>query len=231
MRITSRYCGSPTRTEYEDHTPIYEPNPTPSDQYKKAVAILKAKMKPNLDGSWELPLSMWLDRFRAPLKEIGFEIRINEKSLQREPAMKVTDERPLARVQALPDATVETVISEVLWNIGLTWIVHPDQIEILKIVDAKHKPVETETAGVAVGRTTEVGRYAAEFPHPRGLCDMHGNVWQWCENWFDQEHTKRVLRGGSWKSSPADCRAAHRIGADPERCENDCGFRVCFRLD
>ena len=40
-----------------------------------------------------------------------------------------------------------------------------------------------------------VGSFAA---NQFGLFDMGGNVSQWCEDWFDLEHTKRVMRGANW---------------------------------
>ncbi|HEV3439017.1 MAG TPA: formylglycine-generating enzyme family protein [Gemmata sp.] len=93
-------------------------------------------------------------------------------------------------------------------------------------------PYGTDKKGDNKGRTTEVGSYAKGWPHPWGLCDMHGNVLQWCENKYDQLE-KRVLRGGSWGYHSAFCRSAIRFRRDSADTDGllDVGLRVCFRLD
>jgi formylglycine-generating enzyme required for sulfatase activity len=75
--------------------------------------------------------------------------------------------------------------------------------------------------------TTEVGQFPA---NSFGLYDMHGNVWEWCEDdwhgnyegapddgsaWVkpDQENTSKLVRGGSWFINPCFCRSASRYGS------------------
>jgi formylglycine-generating enzyme required for sulfatase activity len=92
--------------------------------------------------------------------------------------------------------------------------------------------------GKYLERTTVVGNYE---PNAFGLYDMHGNVWEWCADWYDENYyqfspqddpegpkdgDRRVLRGGSWRYVGRDCRAADRSGVDPGGRGDGGGFRV-----
>ena len=81
-------------------------------------------------------------------------------------------------------------------------------------------------------------------PNAWGLYDMHGNVWELCNDWYDESYygkspekfpvgpgmgTKRVLRGGSWTHPAHGCRAADRWSLAPEQRFGNVGFRVVHR--
>ena len=70
-------------------------------------------------------------------------------------------------------------------------------------------PYGTDTKGPNLKRTTAVGSYEKAAPHPWGLCDMSGNVYQWCENYYDSEQKRHILRGGSWEHFASYCRRGH----------------------
>jgi len=84
-------------------------------------------------------------------------------------------------------------------------------------------PFGKAAKGPYLGRTTKVGSYA---PNKLGLYDMHGNVWQWCEDLLDQKGSARVFRGGSGRGGGQNCRAADRSGRAPSGRNSDLGFRL-----
>ena len=92
--------------------------------------------------------------------------------------------------------------------------------------------------GSSVGKTTPVGQYPA---NGFGLHDMHGNVWEWCQDtwhdnyqgapttgavWAGGDTSRRVLRGGSWRDSPGGLRSAYRLNDAPGLRYFDFGFRL-----
>ena len=94
--------------------------------------------------------------------------------------------------------------------------------------------------GLLRQQTTDVGSFP---PNPFGLYDMHGNVWEWCSDcyqdhyndppnhrssWEKGTHPSRVQRGGSWINSAVYCRSAYRDRYPAGLRHSNLGFRVAM---
>ena len=103
----------------------------------------------------------------------------------------------------------------------------------------------SELKGVNRAKSLKVGSF--QYSNTFGLYDMHGNVWEWCQDdwhnnyagapitgeaWIDGERSfQRVIRGGSYESHPSKCRSAYRQIADANHKSNNTGFRVVLQLE
>ena len=92
-------------------------------------------------------------------------------------------------------------------------------------------------------RSHEVGQ---KRPNAFGLHDMHGNLWEWCQDFYDESWyaksptdnptgpalgSQYVIRGGFWPSSASTSRSAHRGRTIPSNRSNHFGFRVVRELN
>ncbi len=100
------------------------------------------------------------------------------------------------------------------------------------------EPYMGTQTGVFREKTVPVGSFQ---PNMWGLYDMHGNVWEWCSDWYDKDYYKnspatnplgpdngssRIVRGGSWDEYAKQIRSANRSAENPELSFISLGFRL-----
>jgi uncharacterized protein (TIGR02996 family) len=102
------------------------------------------------------------------------------------------------------------------------------------------RPAGGVRRGPFLERTCAVGSY---LPNAWGLFDLHGNLWEWCADWYDARYYagsptrdpqgpsqspagQRCIRGGAWNFPALNCRTAYRLYLNPATRTHDVGFRV-----
>ena len=77
-----------------------------------------------------------------------------------------------------------------------------------------------------IGHTSAVGLFP-KGNTPEGIADLSGNVWEWCENWYDEKEKKlRVVRGGSFDFDGFCLSPGFRLHGTAAGREISAGFRV-----
>lgn len=102
-----------------------------------------------------------------------------------------------------------------------------------------NRPYNGFPKGVFRNRTTPLGSFP---PNPWGIYDMHGNVWEWCEDFFDEKFyqhsaannpicnhgTRHVVRGGGWRNNAGHSRSSRRGNCDASYKNYALSFRLAL---
>lgn len=186
---------------------------------------------------------VYLDGFsisRYQLTNKAFEYIMNLDSSRRHPQYSSEDNQPVINVDWF-DAYICALRvgcrlpTEAEWEYAARattttkWCFGDDEMEIIQYAHCYESKAEKT-------RDADQG-----IPNKWGLYNVHGNVWEWCSDWFDKysaieqqnptgpEHgTLRVRRGGGWLYHARGCKSSFRYGNEPNYKYNDIGIRLAM---
>jgi formylglycine-generating enzyme required for sulfatase activity len=205
-------------------------------------------VQPFFMGKYQVTQAQW--RFVAQLPQVNKELKLD-------PSIFKGDNRPVEQVSwkdavefcdRLSQYTGRTyrLPSEAEWEYacraGTTTPFHFGETITTDLANYNGNQTYGQgSKGVYRQETTKVGSFGVA--NNFGLYDMHGNVWEWCQDhwhsnyedaptdgsaWLDIEKSNniRLLRGGSWYNVPVFCRSAYRFNGYLDAFSYDIGFRV-----
>jgi formylglycine-generating enzyme required for sulfatase activity len=212
-------------------------------------------VQPFFMGKYQVTQAQW--RFVAQLPQVNKELDPEPSNFKGDGSTSLTNNRPVEQVSwkdavefcdRLSQYTGRTyrLPSEAEWEYacraGTTTPFHFGETITTDLVNYNGNYTYGQgSKGVYRKETTEVGRFGVA--NNFGLYDMHGNVWEWCQDdwhsdyegapidgsaWLNNEENNngKLLRGGSWYSNPGNCRSAYRLNYNLDYNNDHIGFRV-----
>jgi formylglycine-generating enzyme required for sulfatase activity len=197
-------------------------------------------------GKYEVTQAQWR-KVMGDIPEAMKGLDNKFKESDKQPAVMVSwnDAQEFVRkLNALNDGYTYRLPTEAEWEFACragttTEFAFGDSLSSARANFDGNAPYGGAAKGVVRQKTIAVGSFR---PNAFGLYDMHGNVWEWCEDWYHEtyagaptdgsawlsggEQKSRVLRGGSWNDDAAYLRSAVRGNGPPGDRYNGRGFRV-----
>jgi formylglycine-generating enzyme required for sulfatase activity len=212
-------------------------------------------VQPFFMGKYQVTQAQW--RFVAHLPQVNKELNPDPSNFKGDGSTSLTNHRPVEQVSwedavefcdRLSQYTGRTyrLPSEAEWEYacraGTTTPFHFGETITTDLVNYNGNYTYGQgSKGVYRKETTEVGSFGVA--NNFGLYDMHGNVWELCQDdwhsdyegapidgsaWLNNEENNngKLLRGGSWDSHPGNCRSAYRLNYYLAYNDYNVGFRV-----
>jgi formylglycine-generating enzyme required for sulfatase activity len=190
---------------------------------------------------------------KYPVTQAQYEVVMNDNpskfARKNRPVEKVTWQQAKEFCTKLSKLTGKKYFlpSEAQWEYaaraGTTTAFHYGETITSKLANYAGNTYNQEPKGEWRKEPTDVGIFP---PNAFGLYDIHGNVWEWCEDewhenyegmpidgsaWILSAPKNKVLRGGSWNYDPGSCRVANRTCLNLNTIINGIGFRVCCLIE